>query len=148
MLTACIVLVGALAGAVAGQRARWRWQSAALRLVIVAVVVAAVIGQVIEGSAWGFPLGDLVWWFDVVILVEELVATVLAIALGTPGCEVGVWPELLGRARGTSAESETFLACVVGLHLLDGWEARRRLSRNYRPASPAGARRTDAPRRR
>jgi len=36
-----------------------------------------------------------------------------------------VWPELLARARGRSARSEQGLACIVGLHLIDAWEARR-----------------------
>jgi hypothetical protein len=89
------------------------------------VATAGVIGTITQGSFWGFPLADLVWWFDILMLTEGFVATVLAIALGTPGCEIGVWPELVARVRGGSAASDHGLACMVGLHLIDGWEARR-----------------------
>ncbi len=129
MFVVFVILVGAVASALAGPEARRRWQVGTIAASIAAVTGAAVIGKVTQGSVWGFPLADLVWWFDVVVLVEELTATVLAIALGTPGCEIGVWPELLARARGGDAKSEDFLACLVGLHLLDGWEARRRVTK-------------------
>jgi hypothetical protein len=49
------------------------------------------------------------------------VAFVLAAVIGTPGCEQGVWRELLsGRWQ---AGEHNALTCVIGLHLLDGWEA-------------------------
>jgi hypothetical protein len=66
-----------------------------------------------------------VWWFDVVMLAEGLVATLLSIALGLPGCEIGVWPWFISRIRGQGAVPQTGLACIVGLHLLDAWESRR-----------------------
>jgi hypothetical protein len=56
------------------------------------------------------------------------VALVLAIALGTPGCEIGVWPELIARVRGGRASASAGLACIVGVHLVDAWEARHRTS--------------------
>ena len=74
----------------------------------------------------GFPLADLVWTFDVVMLAQTVVALLLAIVLGTPGCEIGVWPEVIARSRGESAPPTTGLACVIGLHFIDEWEARRR----------------------
>ena len=73
----------------------------------------------------GIPAGRVIWWFDVLLIVEQIVAFALVIALGTPGCEVGVWGVLLARARGKTPSSETGLACIVGLHILDAWEARR-----------------------
>ena len=66
------------------------------------------------------------WSFDVVLLAEDVVALVLAIALGTPGCEIGVWPELIARVRGERSSRSTGLVCIVGLHLVDAWEARHR----------------------
>ena len=120
MLITFILLVGALAGPI-GRR---RWQIAAGIGAVLAVASAAALGIVINGPGWGFPLADLVWWFDVVMLAEGGVALVLAVALRFPGCEIGVWRELLARARGT-ARPEEGLACIVGLHLLDTWEARR-----------------------
>lgn len=122
MFVTFLILVGALAG----PRARRRWQVAASGLLVSAGVVAAFIGVATRGAAWGFPLADLVWWFDVVMLIQGLAASILAAILGTAGCEVGVWPELLARARGRRSLPEDGLACVVGLHLLDAWEARRR----------------------
>ncbi len=126
MFAVFIALVGGLAAALAGRGAKRKWQVRAVAASIGIVAIAAVLGKVTQGSAWGFPLADLVWWFDVLVLTEQFIALVLAIALGTPGCEVGVWPELLARAGAGTATSENGLACMVGLHLIDGWEARRR----------------------
>jgi hypothetical protein len=64
-----------------------------------------------------------VWWFDLLMLLEIIVALLIAIVLGTPGCEVGVWPALAARARGTASEPGVGLACLVGLHFVDAWEA-------------------------
>ena len=126
MFATLILLVGALASELSGPAAKRRWQVAAVTVAVVVVVAAGLTGTIAQGSFWGFPLADLVWWFDVLMLTEGFVATVLAVALGTPGCEIGVWPALLARARGRTAGSEQGLACIVGLHLIDAWEARRR----------------------
>lgn len=123
MLTVFVILVGALAAALFGDRQRRRWQFGAIVALIAALAFAAAYGQLTRGAVWGFPLADLVWWFDVVLLVEQLFAFVLAVALGTPGCEIGVWPELITRAGGTSSVPDQGLACVICLHLLDQWEA-------------------------
>jgi hypothetical protein len=125
MLVTFIILVGALAAALAGERARRPWQLGALVTATALVAIAGGIGLVDRGLFWGFPLADLVWWFDVLMLIEQIGATLLAVGIGTPGCEVGVWPYLIGRARGAAPSAENGLACIVGLHLIDGWEARR-----------------------
>ena len=124
MLISLVVLVGALVA----PPARRRFQVGTLVVSAAAVAVAALIGLFTRGAAWGFPLADLVWWFDVVMLSEGLLATLLALILGTPGCEIGVWSELLARARGRDFETQVGLSCVVGLHWLDSWEARGRAS--------------------
>ena len=130
MLVLFVHLVGRLAAALAGEAAARRWQRGALLGLVVALVVAlavaALIGQAFFGEVWGFPLADLVRAFDVLMLSETIVALLLAIALGTPGCEIGVWPELLARARGERPAPSAGLACLVGLHRLDAWEAHRR----------------------
>jgi hypothetical protein len=87
-----------------------------------AVVLAAAAGLVLRGAVWGFPLADLVWWLDTAYLLQLGPAFGLAALLGTPGCEQGVWRELLGH-RGSG--SHTPLTCVIGLHALDAWEAER-----------------------
>jgi hypothetical protein len=122
-----IILVGALAQSLAGPGARRRWQAYAVAASIAMVGIAGVIGMFIQGSFWGFPLADLVWWFDVLVVIEQFVALVLAAAIAMPGCEIGVWGFLLARLGRGSARSEDTLACIVGLHLLDAWEARRRV---------------------
>src|SRR5262249_9026464 len=102
-----------------------RVQIAALIAAAMAVIGGASVGLAVQGAIWAFPLADLVWWFDVVMLTEGLIATLFAIAIGLPGCEIGVWSWLVSRFRGTSALFEGGLACIVGLHVLDEWEARR-----------------------
>lgn len=94
-----VILVGAVAAAVAGPRTRRKWQLGGVIAWVVVIAVAAFVGVVIRGSAWGFPLADIVWWFDVLVIVEQVVAFALVIALGTAGCEIGVWGVLLARAR-------------------------------------------------
>jgi hypothetical protein len=120
-----VVLVGALAQSFAGPEARRRWQVGAVVASIATIVIAGLIGRVTRGAFWGFPLADLVWWFDVLIVVEQIGAIVLAIALGTPGCEIGVWSHLIAKLGRGTPRSEDTLACIVGLHLIDAWEARR-----------------------
>lgn len=130
MFISFLILVGALATTWAGPAAKRRFQVGAFVASATAVAVAALIGLATRGTTWGFPLADLVWWFDVLMLSEGLVALLLAIILGTPGCEIGVWSELLARARGGEPETNVGLACVVGLHVLDAWEARSRVAAN------------------
>ena len=125
MLLLFVILVGALAASVFGPASRTRWMVGATLAALAVVALAGGMGLVLRGSFWGFPLADVVWWFDVVMLTEQVVAFVLAIALGMPGCEIGIWPHLISRVRGRDTTTETGLACVVGLHLLDRWEANR-----------------------
>lgn len=126
MLVAFVYLVGQLAAAQWGRAAARRWQFGAVIGLGIALAVAALMGWAFFGAVWGFPLADLVWAFDVLMLSETMVAVLLAIALGTPGCEIGVWPELIARARGKRFAPSVGPACIVGLHLLDSWEARHR----------------------
>ena len=125
MLAVFVLLVGQLAAATAGPAAAPRWQFAALIGLAVALAAAAVIARIASGAIWASPLPEVVWAFDAVMLVETIVALLLAIALGTPGCEVGVWPELIGRLRGAGAAVSMRPICILGLHHLDEWEARR-----------------------
>jgi hypothetical protein len=71
----------------------------------------------------GSPLSDLVWTLDVAMLLETVVALVLAVVLGTRGCEIGVWADIAARLRGRPASPPL---CIIGLHHLDDWELRRR----------------------
>jgi hypothetical protein len=124
MLAVFVLFVGQLAGATVGLAAARRWQLAALIGLAVALAAAAVTARIASGALWASPLPEVVWTFDAVMLVETIVALLLAIALGTPGCEVGVRPELIGRLRGANP-IHTRPICILGLHWLDEWEARR-----------------------
>jgi hypothetical protein len=118
-------LVGELVRALAGDPVALRARILASLGLAMAIAVAAAAGQVASGDAWGYPLADLVWWFDVAMLGETIVALALAILIGTPGCEIGVWTELIYRARGEHARAARWVLCLVGLNLVDEWEARR-----------------------
>jgi hypothetical protein len=129
MFALFVALVGQLAASTAGEAAVRRWQVAAVTGLAVALAAAAVTAQVASGAIWASPFSDLVWAFDVAMLIETIVALLLAVVLGTPGCEVGVWSELIGRLRGPDAALPSRPTCIVGLHQLDEWEARRMRAR-------------------
>jgi hypothetical protein len=132
MLIVFVVLVGTIASTLAGTRAVFHLQIAAVAALVGSGVVAAIVGQLGAGSLWGFPLADLVWWFDVLMLSVGLASTALAIAVGTPGCEFGVLREVaicLPRAPAPGAEVSP---CVLGLHHLDAWERRHTAPRSVR----------------
>jgi hypothetical protein len=124
-----VLLVGQLAGALAGPNAVRRWQLGALIGLAVLLVVGAATAWIASDEIWASPLAELVWGFDAIMLSQTIVALLLAIALGTPGCEVGVWPEVIRRLRGGEAETSTGPICVLGLHFIDEWEARRARAR-------------------
>ena len=126
MLTVLVLLVGAVSAGLVGDRVARRAQVASIVAIVVAVGVAGALGYRSHGSVWGFPLSDLVWYFDVFVLAAEVAAFIGAVVLGTPGCEIGVWPELISRPRGEKAGQMEGLACIVGIHLIDRWEAQRR----------------------
>jgi hypothetical protein len=125
MLVVFALLVGQLAAATAGPTAVRPGQIGALTGLAVLLVAGALTAWIASGGIWASPLTDLVWGFDALMLVQTIVALLLAIALGTPGCEVGVWSELIGRLRGGQAWASTRPICVIGLHFIDEWEARR-----------------------
>ena len=125
ILLTFILIAGAIGFAFGGSAARRRWQIGAIVVAVASAVVAEVATLAIHGTGWGFPLADLVWWFDATMLTLGLIANLMAVGIGLPGCEIGVWPWFISRLRGTAALPEEGLACVVGLHYLDAWEARR-----------------------
>ncbi len=125
MLIVFLVLVGTIASAWVRARSVRRTQIGAVAGLLATGMVAAIIRQVAFGSAWGFPLADLVWWFDVAMLAAGLASTALAILLGTPGCEVAALGELLACFRRRPPPGADASPCIVGLHALDEWERHR-----------------------
>jgi hypothetical protein len=130
MLIVFVVVVGTIASTVVGARLVVRVQIAAVAALVGGSLLAAVVGQLAFGSVWGFPLADLVWWFDVVMLAVGMASTALAMVLGTPGCEIGVLRELAACFRRGPGPSPDPSPCVLGLHALDEWERRRTAPRS------------------
>ena len=126
MVFVCATLAAELGKLVGGASGGRRARRLTLSVLAAVAAVAALTGEVGAGAVWGSPLSDLVWALDVAMLVETIVALLLAVVLGTPGCEIGVWLELAARARRQPAPAPL---CVLGLHHLDDWELRRRSAR-------------------
>jgi hypothetical protein len=124
--TLFVLLVGELARGWKGTSAVRRARLGALLTLAAAVALGAAITLVSSGEAWGFPLADLVWGFFVLMLVQVIVALLLAVIIGTPGCELGVWPELIWGVRGAGSGNFPWLACIIGIHFVDRWEAAQR----------------------
>lgn len=102
-------------------------------LVLIAVggAVSAVLTAVLEGTLWAAPLSWYVVGLDLVVLVLIVAATIIAVILGTPGCEVGAFRDIARRLRREPGAPDA-LFCLVGLHRLDAWEARRSWRRSRR----------------
>lgn len=98
-----------------------------LAALVVAVIVTAAISHASSGSLWGPPLSDLVWWIDVADLSFSTVSLLLAVPLGTPGCEKMAWAELYVLLFGGPRPAGRW--CVGGLQVVDNWEIGHRLQR-------------------
>jgi hypothetical protein len=127
MVAVYAILVTQLGKMVGGEAGATRARTVALSVLAAAAAVAAVFGELRSGAVWGSPLSDLVWALDVAMLLETIVALLLAAVLGTPGCEIGVWAEIAARLHGRPASPPL---CIIGLHHLDAWEFRRRSTRH------------------
>jgi hypothetical protein len=128
MVAVYAVLVTELAKLVAGERVATRARWIALSVLAVAAATAAVSGEVLNGAVWGSPLSDLVWTLDVTMLAQTIVALLLAVVLGTRGCEIGVWADIVARLHGGQAPGPI---CLIGIHHIDEWELRRRSARHH-----------------
>lgn len=100
------------------------WGRQVLAVLAVTATASAAVALVLAGAIWAAPLTWLVWGVDLGVLVVVVLALLMAVVIGTPGCEIGVFRELLRRLRGEADGGEA-LFCVAGLHQIDAWEARR-----------------------
>ncbi|MPZ83187.1 MAG: hypothetical protein GEV28_23450 [Actinophytocola sp.] len=100
------------------------WGKRALAVLAVLAVAAAAIAVVWKGNVWTVPLTWLVWGFDVTGAVFVTLALLVAVAVGTPGCEIGVVRELARRRR-RAPDDDKPLFCLAGLRALDAWERDR-----------------------
>jgi hypothetical protein len=123
MVVVYAVLVTELAKLVGAEAVASMVRAVALSILAAGATVAAVVGELRSGAVWGPPLSDLVWALDVAMLLQTIVALLLAVVLGTRGCEIGVWADIAARRRGSEAPPPL---CIIGLHHLDEWELRRR----------------------
>jgi hypothetical protein len=140
MVAVYAVLVSELAKLIGGQAVAKTARRVALSVLAAAAAAAAVVGELRAGAVWGSPLSDLVWALDVTMLVQTIIALLLAVVLGTPGCEIGVWDDIAARLRGRHASSPL---CIIGLHHLDDWELRRRSARHRGRRSASATRRKE-----
>jgi hypothetical protein len=140
MVAVYVVLVGELTKLVAGEAVGPTARRVALSALAAAGATAAVIAEVRAGAVWGSPLSDLVWALDVTMLLQTITALLLAVVLGTPGCEIGVWDDIAAHLRGRHASSAL---CIIGLHHLDEWELRRRSAHHPARRRASAKRRND-----
>jgi hypothetical protein len=93
-----------------------------------------LIGHVASGEWWNPVLAGWVYAGDIVVFAALAVSFPVAVATQSPGCELGAIPWVIARRRGTTFEPPAF-RCVVGLDVLDRWEAawRRRAPNGIEP---------------
>ncbi|MGH7196396.1 MAG: hypothetical protein ACREGJ_01360 [Candidatus Saccharimonadales bacterium] len=107
------------------------WPRIGFKLWLWGVILVALVGAVsafaVSGMIWAAPLPQLVWIVNVVGFSVLSVEFLLAIFLGTPGCEKGVIAEL--RARSRDEQVPPAPSCIIGLHHIDAWEAQHRRSK-------------------
>lgn len=108
-----------------------RW---GVRIVVAFAVVlagAGVIALVTEGELWAAPLTWLPYGLVLWLFVSTTIAGPISLGLGTPGCEFGALGELIRRLRGVpEPEHADAMWCVLGIHRIDAWEARRSMKRD------------------
>lgn len=90
----------------------------------VTLVGSAVIAVASEGTVWASPLSQVVWGLDFGVVLVIAAALLVAVVVGTPGCEVGVFRDVVRRVRREPGATDVPF-CLVGLHWLDAWEARQ-----------------------
>src|SRR5215218_8279742 len=127
MVGVYVVFVREVAKLVRGEAFATSAWKIALALLAAAAASAAVVGELRSGEVWGSPLSDLVWALDVAMLVETIAALPLAVVLGTPGCEIGVWAEIAARLGGRPAAPPL---SMIGFRERALWEGRGGFARN------------------
>lgn len=94
---------------------------------IVLVIILSAIDYVLSGTIW---LPILAWFaYGLIILVTTLsaISFLIAALLATPGCEWRAIPHLIGRIK---SQDTKFYPCMIYLHKIDHWEARRQQVKN------------------
>jgi hypothetical protein len=102
------------------------WGRKAQMVTVLLAGLTIALDFVFYGRLWAPPLGILFYVWALLIALPLGIALVLAGLLGTPGCEMRAYAELLARLRGRSA-SEHY--CPGGFDFVDRREARLRSGR-------------------
>jgi hypothetical protein len=90
-------------------------------------VLIAVVTLSLHGELWAHPLTTVLYGLNVAFLFVVSLSYLVAVFLGTPGCEVGGLGELIRRLRGVpDPANQDAMWCIGGIHCLDQWEANRR----------------------
>jgi hypothetical protein len=90
-------------------------------------VLIAVVTLSLHGELWAPPLTTSLYGLNVAFLFVVSLSYLVAVFLGTPGCEVGGLGELIRRIRGVAdPANQDAMWCIAGIHGLDKWEADRR----------------------
>ncbi len=100
------------------------WGRRVVSIFVTLLAAAAVTALLTQGELWAPPLTWLLYGLDVGLVIVATIAFLVAVVLGTPGCEMGGLAELIRRLRGDSnAEGPEAMWCIGGLHRVDEWEA-------------------------
>lgn len=76
----------------------WGWRPTAA--LVAGAGVAAAVGAWTEGTPWGAPLGIYLWAWSFAFALTLGLGHLLAVLLGTPGCELRSFWHLWAKVRG------------------------------------------------
>lgn len=99
-----------------GLRVRWGQKARVAVLVLAGVCIA--LDFIFYRRLWAPPLGLFFSLWFLLVAVPLGLALVLAAVLGTPGCEMRSYADLLARLRGQSAVEHY---CPGGIDFVDRW---------------------------
>lgn len=100
-----------------------RWGTWPLVVFVAGAAALALGGFLVWREIWNPALAGWVYAGDLLVMGALAISFPVAIVTRSPGCELGVIPWLLARARGGAPEAHP---CSVGLDRIDRWEASRR----------------------
>lgn len=92
------------------------WGRRALAILSAAVVALVGVKLVAGDSLWAPPFTWLLWGLGFAGLISVLLM-LMAVIVGTPGCELAVWREIAGRQPSQPDDKPMF--CLAGLHAIE-----------------------------
>jgi hypothetical protein len=97
-----------------------QWGQKAQIATLILAGICIVLDEIIYGRLWAPPFGLLFCIWCLLIAIPLGVALILAAILGTPGCEMRSYADLLARLQGHSAAEHY---CPGGIDFIDRWGA-------------------------